>query len=153
MRNAASGRLMMSVEAILRSKGRAVITIGETATLEAAARLLDEHGIGALLVTDENCRLIAVLSERDIVRELALNGAAGLHRPVARAMTQALVTARPEDRLNDLMVLMTERRVRHIPITDEQGGVAGIISIGDVVKVKIAEMEAETAALQAYIGT
>lgn len=143
----------MSVEAILRSKGRAAITIGETATLEAAARLLDEHGIGALLVTDENGRLIAVLSERDIVRELALNGAAGLNRPVAQAMTQALVTARPEDRLNDLMVLMTERRVRHIPITDEQGGVAGIISIGDVVKVKIAEMEAETAALQAYIGT
>ena len=144
---------MMSVEAILRSKGRAVITIGETATLEAAARLLDEHGIGALLVTDESGRLIAVLSERDIVREMALNGTAGLNRPVAQAVTQALVTARPEDRLNDLMVLMTERRVRHIPITDDQGGVAGIISIGDVVKVKIAEMEAETAALQAYIGT
>ena len=84
---------------------------------------------------------------------MALNGAAGLNRPVAQAVTQALVTARPEDRLNDLMVLMTERRVRHIPITDDQGGVAGIISIGDVVKVKIAEMEAETAALQAYIGT
>ncbi|WP_291845006.1 CBS domain-containing protein [Maricaulis sp.] len=140
----------MIVEAILKTKGRDVITIRDGATLEEAARLLDAHGIGALLVEDGQGRPVAVLSERDIVREMALNGAACLHRPVAQALTRAFVTAGRTAGLNDLMVLMTERRVRHVPILDGDA-LLGIISIGDVVKAKIADMEAETAALQAYI--
>jgi len=140
----------MIVEAILRTKGRDVITIHEMATLEAAARLLDGHGIGALLVEDGQGRPVAVLSERDIVREMALNGAACMHRPVAHALTRTFVTADSNASLNDLMILMTERRVRHVPIIDG-ASLLGIISIGDVVKAKIADMEAEAAALQAYI--
>ncbi|WP_323762823.1 CBS domain-containing protein [Maricaulis sp.] len=140
----------MIVDAILRGKGRDVISIRETATLEEAARLLDSHGIGALLVEDGTGRPIAILSERDLVREMALNGAACLQRPVAQALTQAFVIAGRDIDLNALMVLMTERRVRHIPILEDDQ-LLGIISIGDVVKAKIAEMEAETAALQAYI--
>lgn len=140
----------MSVEAILKSKGRDVITIREMATLEEASRLLDAHGIGALLVEDEHGRPIAVLSERDIVREMALNGAACLHRPVAHAMTAAFVTAGADASINELMVLMTERRVRHVPIL-EGDELLGLVSIGDLVKARIADMEAETAALQAYI--
>lgn len=140
----------MSVEAILKSKGRDVITIREMATLEEASRLLDAHGIGALLVEDEQGRPIAMLSERDIVRELALNGAACLHRPVAHATTSAFITAGADAGVNELMVLMTERRVRHIPIL-EGNDLLGLISIGDLVKARISDMEAETAALQAYI--
>ena len=140
----------MIVEAILRSKGDAVITLPETATLEEAARTLDAHGIGAVVVTDAAGREVAVLSERDIVRELALNGDAALARPVGQASTQAFVTAELDASVDELMVLMTERRVRHVPIM-KQGRMAGLVSIGDVVKAKIADAEAEAAALQAYI--
>lgn len=140
----------MRVEAILNAKGRDVITIREMATLEDASRLLDAHGIGALLAEDGQGRPVAVLSERDIVREMALNGAACLHRPVAHALTAAFITAGADASLNDLMKLMTERRVRHIPII-EGDALLGLISIGDLVKARLADMEAEAEALQAYI--
>ncbi|WP_370366568.1 CBS domain-containing protein [Maricaulis sp.] len=140
----------MHVETILKSKGRDVVTIAESADLAAAAQALDANGIGALVVNDTRGRPVAVLSERDIVRELALHGVAALTRPVSQAMTPAFVTAAPDAELNDLMVLMTDRRVRHVPIMNG-GEMLGIVSIGDIVKSKIADMEAETAALQAYI--
>ena len=140
----------MIVEAILKTKGADVITISDTASLDEAARTLDAHGIGALVVLDRTDRAVAVLSERDIVREMALHGVAALGRPVSEAMTRAFVTARPDASLSELMSLMTDRRVRHVPIMDGQE-MLGLISIGDLVKAKIADMEAETAALQAYI--
>lgn len=140
----------MIVEAILKTKGRDVVTITETATLDEAARSLDANGIGGLVVIDDAQRPVAVLSERDIVRELALHGIAALQRPVAQAMTPAFVTAGPDASLSELMVLMTDRRVRHVPIMDGDR-MLGIVSIGDIVKAKIADMEAEAAALQAYI--
>tara|TARA_Y100000052_G_C2925675_1_gene71155 strand:- start:364 stop:792 length:429 start_codon:yes stop_codon:yes gene_type:complete len=140
----------MIVEAILRTKGSDVVTLRETANLGDAARTLDEHGIGAVVVVDRQARPVSVLSERDIVRETALHGAAALDRPVSEAMTSTFVTASLQTGLNELMVLMTDRRVRHVPIM-EKSVMLGLVSIGDVVKAKIADMEAETAALQAYI--
>ncbi|WP_203292080.1 CBS domain-containing protein [Maricaulis parjimensis] len=140
----------MIVEAILKTKGSDVVTLHDTADLADAARKLDAHGIGALVVVDRQARPVAVLSERDIVREMALHGPAALERPVSEAMTSAFVTARLDTGLSELMILMTDRRVRHVPIM-EKATLLGIISIGDVVKAKIADMEAETAALQAYI--
>jgi CBS domain-containing protein len=140
----------MIVEAILKTKGADVITISDTASLDEAARTLDAHGIGALVVLDRTDRPVAVLSERDIVREMALHGVAALGRPVSEAMTPAFVTAKPDASLSELMILMTDRRVRHVPIMDGHE-MLGLISIGDLVKAKIADMEAETAALQAYI--
>lgn len=140
----------MTVDGILSVKGRDVITVVETMTLQEAAGVLDSHSIGALVVTERNGRPVAVLSERDIVREIALHGAAALARPVAQAMTQAFVTADAEDSVEDVMMRMTERRVRHLPVVLE-GRLGGIISIGDVVKAKIADVEAETAAIREYI--
>lgn len=140
----------MLVEAILKTKGREVVTIPEGASLKAAAEALDANGIGALVVLDARQQPTAVLSERDIVRALALHGEAALARPVSQAMTSAFVTAKLDVTIGELMVLMTDRRVRHVPIV-EDGAMLGIVSIGDVVKAKIADMEAEAAALQAYI--
>ncbi len=140
----------MTVDGILSVKGRDVVTVVETMTLEEAASVLDSHSIGALVVTETSGRPIAVLSERDIVREVALHGAAALGRPVAQAMTQAFVTAGIDDSVEDVMIRMTERRVRHVPIVLD-GKLGGIISIGDVVKAKIADVEAETAAIREYI--
>lgn len=140
----------MTVDGILSVKGRDVVTVVETMTLQDAAGVLDSHSIGALVVTEQNGRPIAVLSERDIVREIALHGPAALARPVAQAMTQAFVTADGDDTVEDVMMRMTERRVRHLPVVLD-GKLGGIISIGDVVKAKIADAEAETAAIREYI--
>jgi CBS domain-containing protein len=140
----------MNVAAILREKGSHVVTVRETLTLEEAAAVLDSNSIGALVVTDQQGRATAVLSERDIVRELALNGAAALSRPIAHALTQAFVTAALDDTLADVMVRMTERRARHLPVIEKEK-LVGIVSIGDVVRFKIADIEAETAAIREYI--
>lgn len=140
----------MNVESILRGKGRDVVRIEEGCSLQDAANLMDMHGIGALLVCDSQARPVGVLSERDIVRELALNSAAALSRPISGAIVPAFLTAQPDDLVDTVMVRMTERRVRHLPVLDH-GEVVGLVSIGDVVKSKIAEVEAETEALRNYI--
>jgi CBS domain-containing protein len=140
----------MNMDFILRGKGRDVVTIDEARTLRDAAELMDSHGIGALLVRDNHDRPVGVLSERDIIRELALNGAAALTRPVAGAIISAFLTAAPDDLIDTVMVRMTDRRVRHLPVL-EQGQVVGIVSIGDLVKSKIATVEAESEALRNYI--
>jgi CBS domain-containing protein len=140
----------MTVETILNTKGHAVFTIVETETLLLASRSLDKHGVGALVVVDAAGRPIAVVSERDVVREIALSGAAALQRPVAHIMTQAFITASPEESLEMLMYRMTSRRVRHIPVIHEDV-LIGIVSIGDIVKAKIDHAEAETLAIREYI--
>lgn len=140
----------MNVESILRNKGREVITIEDARTLHEAASLMDSHGIGALVVCDGLARPVGILSDRDIVREVALNGPAGLARSVASATISAYLTASPEDLIDSVMVRMTDRRVRHMPVM-ENGEIVGIVSIGDVVKSKIASVEAETEALRSYI--
>ncbi|WP_300529333.1 CBS domain-containing protein [Maricaulis sp.] len=140
----------MRVEAILQQKGSAVVTIEDTATLVEAAEALDSHNIGALVVIDAQARPVAVMTERDIVRELAVNGAASLQRSVANAMTPVFITATRDETVESVMMRMTGRRVRHLPVL-EDGQLVGIVSIGDVVKAKIADAEAQTAAMRDYI--
>jgi CBS domain-containing protein len=140
----------MRVAAILQQKGSAVVTIEDTATLVEAAEALDSHNIGALVVIDAQDRPVAVMTERDIIRELAVHGAASLQHSVANAMTPVFLTATLDETVESVMMRMTGRRVRHLPVLDA-GKLAGIVSIGDVVKAKIADAEAQTAAMRDYI--
>ncbi|HET9904583.1 MAG TPA: CBS domain-containing protein [Xanthobacteraceae bacterium] len=142
----------MTVKAILRNKGYAVHTIEPGATLAEAARLLDTKGIGALVVSDAQRRVIGILSERDIVRKLAEQGARALDISVEGAMTRRVATCQETDSVGDLMEQMTNGKFRHVPVVEE-GRLIGIISIGDVVKYRLGEMEAESIAMREYIQT
>ncbi len=142
----------MNVKRILAAKeqGRAVISVAPDASVCEAAKLLAEHGIGALVVLDERQRLRGILSERDIVRSIAQEGGGVLNQPVADIMTPDPITARPGDTCNALQTTMTERRIRHLPVIDE-GRLIGLISIGDVVKAKIDQAEHEAESMRTYI--
>lgn len=140
----------MNVEAILRHKGSAVATITPQATIRDAAALLRRERIGALVVSSDGAKVEGILSERDIVHGLAERGAALLDADVAELMTRRVSTCAPPDSVGDLMATMTERRIRHIPVLRE-GKLAGIVSIGDVVKHRLDEMEYETSSLRSFI--
>ena len=142
----------MNVEHILAAKGRDVLTIEPHHTLADAARALTETRIGAVVVADASRSVLGILSERDIVRAVARGGAAALEHPVSKYMTGKVVTCTGHSSINELMEVMTERKFRHVPIV-ENGRLAGIISIGDVVKHRVAEIEAEHQALREYIAT
>ena len=142
----------MNVTTILSAKGGDVISIEPTATLETAVRMLAERRIGALLVLGPDRRVIGILSERDIVRVLAEQGAGGLAQPLAQVMTRKVVTCSPSDTVDVLMERMTTGKFRHVPVV-EQDQVIGVISIGDVVKHRLKEIEQESAALRDYIQT
>src|ERR1700680_1698388 len=142
----------MTVRAILDLKGREVVTIVPTATPPAAARRLSDSHIAAIVVTGADARVIGILSERDIVRALAARGAGALEEQVAQAMTREVITCEGEETIRELMHHMTAGRFRHVPVV-EDGRLAGIISIGDVVKHRLAEMEREKGALEEYIRT
>ncbi len=141
----------MLVRHILREKGRDVVTIGSDATLSEAARLLARKRIGALVVRDRDGLPKGILSERDVVRAVAEASVAALAQSVAQHMTPAVETCCEADSIEDLMELMTHRRFRHVPVM-EDGRLAGIISIGDVVKTRIAETEREASQLRDYIA-
>jgi CBS domain-containing protein len=142
----------MIVRAILDTKGRDVTTITPNKTLGEAAHLLAKQKIGALIVTDTDRRVTGILSERDIVKAVSKDGAAALQATVASFMTREVVTCGTHDTMAELMGRMTAGRFRHMPII-ENGKLAGIISIGDVVKHRLAEMELESSALRNYIMT
>ena len=142
----------MTVQALLSVKGGGIISIEPTATLETAAKKLAEHRIGALLVLGPDRRVTGILSERDIVRVLAEQGAAALAQPLSQVMTRKVVTCSPSDTVNVLMERMTMGKFRHVPVV-EQEQVVGVVSIGDVVKHRLHEMEQESAALRDYIQT
>jgi len=142
----------MTVKAILSHKGSDVFSIEPTATLETAVKTLAKHRIGALLVLGPDRRLIGVVSERDIVRALAEQGAAVLTQPLSQVMTRKIVTCSQTETVGGIMERMTTGRFRHVPVV-EQDQVVGIISIGDVVKYRLHEMEQESAALRDYIQT
>jgi CBS domain-containing protein len=142
----------MSVRAILDMKGRDVATISADATLAEAAAQLAEKRIGALVVTGIERSVSGILSERDIVRALAQHKEAALARPVAEFMTRRVVTCTADDTVGELMHRMTAGRFRHVPVV-EHGRLAGIVSIGDVVKSRVAEIERESEALRDYIRT
>jgi CBS domain-containing protein len=141
----------MNVAAILQDKGDLVHAIGPETRLEEAARRLDALNIGALVVVDERRQVLGVLSERDITREIARKGAAALQESAAEAMTAEVVTAAPADTLDELMARMTDRRIRHLPVI-ARGRLAGLVSIGDVVKWRIKDAELEAQAMRAYIA-
>ena len=142
----------MTVRAILDFKGRDVTTIEPDKTLGDAASLLSQHKIGALVVTGADHRVTGILSERDIVRTLSKSGAAALDEKISACMTREVVTCGPVDTMSELMGRMTAGRFRHVPVV-ENGRLVGIISIGDVVKYRLAEMERESSALRDYIRT
>ncbi len=142
----------MTVKTILSSKGRDVTTIEPTATLETAIALLAQRRIGALVVLGPGGRVIGILSERDIVRVLAAQGAAALNAPLAQVMTRKVSTCSESDTVSAIMEQMTDGKFRHVPVVD-QDRLIGIVSIGDVVKHRLEEMERESEALRDYIQT
>ncbi|MGE4221014.1 MAG: CBS domain-containing protein [Alphaproteobacteria bacterium] len=143
---------MSTVRDILNGKDdNAVVTIRPEQTVAEAAGVLHAHRIGAALVSSQG-KIAGILSERDIVRGIAKSGCGCLDEPVSSLMTRLLVTCGPDDDLPSLMELMTDRRVRHIPVMAE-GRLQGIVSIGDVVKSRIAEIEFESAEMRRYIAT
>jgi CBS domain-containing protein len=142
----------MYVRKILSVKGRNVVTIEPATTLAAAAKILAENRIGALVVTGAGGRIVGILSERDIVQALAAHGAKALDAPASEVMTRKVATCGAADTISSIMERMTEGKFRHMPVV-EQGKLAGIVSIGDVVKHRLMEMEQEQAALRDYIQT
>jgi CBS domain-containing protein len=141
----------MLIAHVIRDKGAVVYSLQADATLEQAAKELNLRKVGALVVVDERDGLIGVLSERDIVREVARRGSGCLGERVSSAMTRDVITATPDETIDDGLARMTDRRIRHLPVIVE-GKLVGIISIGDLVKHRIAAVEAESAAMQAYIA-
>lgn len=143
----------MLVTEILKAKGDLVFTVSPSQTLAEAAGLLQRHGVGALLVREaEDGPVAGILSERDIVWGLAKGGEDALKKTVGDCMSRDLVLASPSETVDSLLAKMTDRRVRHLPVIKD-GKLCGIVSIGDLVKHKIGEVEAEAANLKQYIST
>lgn len=141
----------MIVQSILQSKGDAVATVRGEVSLADAAALLRDHGIGALVVSADGRTIDGILSERDIVRAIAAHGAQALGRTVSSTMSRQVTTCARADGLDALMSQMTDRRIRHLPVVDDDGVLSGIVSIGDVVKGRLADLQDENQALTDYI--
>lgn len=141
----------MNVETILRTKGRAVATIRPGETVGAAVDALISRNIGALVVSEDGERVDGIISERDIVHALARHGSRLLLAGVAEVMTQPVVTCDPTEGVGELMAEMTNRRIRHLPVI-EDGRLCGIVSIGDVVKNRLDEIEFEARSLRSFIA-
>lgn len=140
----------MFLEQIVKEKGGQVYSVAESATLKECAELLEKRKVGAMVILNEAGSLIGVISERDIVRNIAKSGAAALSATVGQAMTRQVVTARPRDTVESAMSRMTDRRIRHLPVL-EGGRMIGVVSIGDLVKWRLAEADAEVEAIRSYI--
>jgi CBS domain-containing protein len=138
------------VSDLIKRKGSAVASAPPDTTVSALLDLLAEHRIGAVVVSADGGTVTGIVSERDVVRKLRTAGAALLDAPISDLMTADVVVSAPGDTVEDLMRLMTERRIRHVPVVD-RGRIAGIISIGDVVKSRIDELEADRDQLIGYI--
>jgi CBS domain-containing protein len=143
---------MTTVSAILAGKGREVVSIEPNASLAAAVALLAEKRIGAALILGADRRVVGILSERDIVRALAERGSAALGEPVSQTMTRKVSTCTESETVASIMERMTEGKFRHVPVVD-QNRTVGIISIGDVVKHRLHQMESDSAAMHDYILT
>ena len=139
----------MRIADVLRNKGAGVLTIAPDTLISDLLRGLVTRNVGAMVVVGPN-DVIGIVSERDVVRMLHEHGADALGRPVADIMTSQVITCSPDDSVDSLSVLMTTHRVRHVPVL-ENGKLAGIVSIGDVVKTRMEELQAEREQLEAYI--
>ncbi|MCG8545478.1 MAG: CBS domain-containing protein [Alphaproteobacteria bacterium] len=142
----------MYVETILRKKGDSVVTVDPADTVSDAVQVLSKHRIGAALVRDAAGGIVGILSERDIVRGVARDKSNCLDMAVKDLMTSPVISCKPDDNIDEIMELMTERRIRHLPVMNGDA-LVGIISIGDVVKQRISEIENESEALRQYITT
>ena len=141
----------MNVQSILGVKGSDVVTVQEGISLGDAASILRDKRVGALVVSNDGQHIDGIVSERDVVRALANHGASVLGRPVSSAMSKDVITCRAGDAVESLMVSMTERRIRHLPVVDDAGVLGGVISIGDVVKARLSQLETENQQLYNYI--
>ncbi len=141
----------MRIADVLASKGRAVVTVVPSDPVRALLAALAERNVGAAVVCEDD-GLAGIVSERDVVRHLHDRGAALLDAPVSEIMTTLVATCRPSDTVETLSVTMTERRIRHVPVLDDDGKLAGIVSIGDVVKSRIDQLEEHREQLEAYIN-
>jgi CBS domain-containing protein len=142
----------MQVMQILKEKGAEVTTIGAEASIADAVRTLNEKRIGALVITDRRGDIEGILSERDLIHALAEHGTGLLSARVVDLMTRHVFTCTPETSIEELMRQMTRRRIRHLPVLGEGGRLCGIVSIGDVVKNRLLELETEATTLRDYIG-
>ena len=140
----------MSVARILEEKGADVFTLSADASIMDAVRELATHRVGALVVTDGGGAILGILSERDVVRAVAETGPSALHQPVSALMTRQVTTCREDHSVNELMEMMTRGRFRHLPV-ERDGKLVGIISIGDAVKRRIADIEHEAEEIRSYI--
>lgn len=139
----------MNVATILKQKGRGVFTTTKDVSLLDIAKLLAHHGIGCIVIAGDDDKIAGIVSERDLMRAISQDGPKVLKEPVSTFMTKTVVTAREADTINWLMSEMTARRFRHMPVV-ESGRLVGLVSIGDLVKIQIAEIEMEAAATREY---
>ncbi len=140
----------MQLNEVLKSKGDTVVTVSPDATVRDLISTLSEHNIGAVVVSTEETAIAGIVSERDIVRGL-VHGTAVLDGSISEIMTAEVRTAKPTDTVHDLMLLMTEHRIRHVPVVAD-GSLQGIVSIGDVVKSRIGELEFQRDQLESYVS-
>ena len=141
----------MNVEHILASKGREVKTIRPNVSIAEALRRLRAEGIGSLVVSENGTNLAGILSDRDILDAIADHGIDILGESVRGVMTAKVFTCSRDDRVSAIMALMTKRRIRHVPVVEEDGRLCGMISIGDVVKQRLDEIQGEADALREYV--
>lgn len=143
----------MKISDVLRSKGAGVITVRPDETVSGLLALLDEHRIGACVVSSDGTHVEGIVSERDVVRQIHLSGPEILSVPVSQIMTSDVTTGTAHDEIADLAAIMTEQRVRHVPILDADGTLAAIVSIGDIVKHRLSELQSERDQLRDYISS
>jgi CBS domain-containing protein len=144
-------RLAMRIYELLRSKGFDVITVRPTTSVSEALALLKEYNLGAVVVSTDGKQISGILTERDVVRRLC-DGPDFLNSPVSDLMTSEVLTCRPGESVQSLMNTMTEQRIRHLPVVDDLGRLAGLVSIGDVVKSHISQIEFERDQLEGYVS-
>ena len=142
----------MNIAQILKAKGRAVATVRPDVPLSEIIDKLAQKRIGAIVVVGDNGEVAGIISERDIIRRLAERGEAVLKEPVAQSMTTAVISCQGTSTLDEIMEMMTQGRFRHVPVI-EDGALVGIVSIGDIVKNHIAEVEMEVTAMRGYFVT
>jgi CBS domain-containing protein len=143
--------MSVSVKSILDGKGRAVVTAGPNTTLAEAAKVLSQKRIGALVVVGVEGKIAGIFTERDVVNAVAKSGKDSLDQTLASLMTAKVYRCKEDATVDELMELMTQRRFRHVPV-EEKGKLSGIISIGDVVKSRIRQIEQEAEQIKAYIA-
>ncbi|RVT99381.1 CBS domain-containing protein [Rhodovarius crocodyli] len=141
------------IGSILRQKGAQVVAVAPCDQVASITRTLAQHRIGAVLVLERDRSVAGIVSERDIVRALAGGGEATLNMTAGQLMTRVLHTVTPDTTVQEALRVMTDRRIRHLPVLDHDGKLAGMVSIGDLVKARIADAEREAEDLKAYVST